>query len=242
MTMTKKLQMKFGVGNFDDSKGIAPIDYSTLPLAAWNVKGKRYIREIYGKMDSKTQKRYEDYFSENLSSASGGFKSSDLIVKKITKKKGFWQVKMKTPKGSKRTAVPKWATIIAKTIEDGARVTMVQNAEGYSADYIHIPAKGVSKKQAKETAQKIAGKVAKAKSASGGAHGFEEYYTKKDLLILLGRHYHETSKARKGLPENWKADPEKFADMLEEYGNKELAKRWYESDNRLEEINGKSNP
>ena len=96
---------------------------------------------------------------EILASAPIDSAFSGTQIKKLTRKKNFWHARLRTPKGAKTCAVPEWAATIADTVHGGAKVTTCKFGSEWHPQKVMVPVKGVGKKEARNIAEKIAGKM-----------------------------------------------------------------------------------
>jgi len=103
-------------------------------------------------------------------------------IKKLVKKKDYWHARIQSPRGAKTCRVPEWATNVAHSVSDKARVTVCQKNGNWYPQKIMIRAKGVKKAEAREIAEKVAAKIVTPKAETGARIseriGSKEHYKK----------------------------------------------------------------
>lgn len=138
---------------------------SAIGKAKEHVKGKIHdhnkktainvLDETSNKVDSKEHSRILGAASEIVEDRySGGGQ-----IKKTTKKKNFYHIRFRVPRGVETCRVPEYAKTIASTIHDGSKVTMCKFSGNYKLQKVLVPVKGVSKSEAESIAKKVADKL-----------------------------------------------------------------------------------
>lgn len=87
--------------------------------------------------------------------------SSGTQIKKVTKKKNFYHVRLRVPRGVETCRVPDWGKTVADSVHDGAKITMCKFNGDFKLQKVMVPAKGVSKSEAEAIAKKIIDKIEK---------------------------------------------------------------------------------
>lgn len=83
------------------------------------------------------------------------------LFKKEAKIGKYYHFRLNNPKGVKKCAVPSWASDLAGSVYEGAKVTTCQKDGEWFAQNVMIPTKNISKLQARSYAQQIAIKIKK---------------------------------------------------------------------------------
>ena len=99
---------------------------------------------------------------ENILAKKKKSKKKDIeLFKKEAKIGKYYHFRLNNPKGVNKCAVPSWASDLAGSVYEGAKITTCQKDGEWFAQNVMIPTKNISKLQARSYAQQIALKIKK---------------------------------------------------------------------------------